>query len=78
MSRLIRRGDRVQYTAQFLRNFGLHTGDVPFMVGTVIEVKSHKNWRGDSATVRFDGDKQTYSILLTNLVSVDRKHMEAR
>lgn len=71
-------GDRVQYSSSFLRNFGIHSGDVPFMVGTVVALKTGKHWRSNRAVVRWDGDENTLSILKINLVLANRKHLEER
>lgn len=71
-------GDRVQYSSSFLKCFGIHSGDVPFMVGTVVEIKSGDHWHSNRAVVRFDGDDTTRSINKNNLVLSNRKHLEER
>ncbi len=45
-------GDRVQYTAEFLRSAGFYTGPVPFARGTVAELET---WgRSGSVAVRVE------------------------
>ena len=43
--RAIELGDRVAYSAAFLRSTGQHTGRVPFLRGTVRAVEGNAHWR---------------------------------
>ena len=71
-------GDRVQYSSNFLKCFGIHSGDIPFMVGTVVKIKSGNHWNSNRAVVRWDGETNTQSINKNNLVLANRKHLEER
>ena len=68
----INKGDLVGYSAQFLRNTGQLTGDVPSMTGVVKEIR-----RGVMADVVWDYG-ETYPVLCVNLWPVDKRHLEPR
>jgi len=68
----INQGDFVCYSAQFLRNTGQLTGDVPAMTGVVEEIR-----RGVLATVAWDCG-ETFPVLCVNLWPIDKRHLEPR
>lgn len=66
-------GDRVRYSAQFLRNTGQLTGEVPFARGTVVGTLEGPGYV--LVRVTWDApllDRLTWRVLSTNLEKVAR------
>jgi len=80
----LQQGDRVAFARHWLRSTGNFTGDVPFMRGTVEHV--HDLGQGlRVVTVAWDarlangqiGEACTWKALESNLVRLDRIHLES-
>lgn len=68
-------GDRVRYSAKFLRSVGLFTGPIPFAIGTVENLAPFGSPGRYLATVKWDNDANgelPSRILSVNLVCVGR------
>ena len=65
-------GDRVAYSVDFLRSTGQTTGDVPFLRGTVVEVRRLGD--NDLVHVRWDGgmygSREVVRVIAPNLAHV--------
>jgi hypothetical protein len=72
----INAGDRVMYSARFLRTAGIYTGEIPFMRGTVKELKTIG--KHQFATVQWDGsdDEDLRTLRTENLTRADSLHTE--
>ena len=68
-AKLFKSGDRVMYSAAFLKATFQHVGDIPFRVGTVAEVFEHISpTAGQYLTVLWDGKDEPKGVLACNLV----------
>jgi hypothetical protein len=68
-------GDRVAFAAAFLKSTAQHTGEVPFMRGTVTEQVDHSpDFR--LVTVQWDG-RGFSKVLASNLTLVSRIAIDA-
>jgi hypothetical protein len=65
----------VQYAREFLVSTGTYTGDVPFAVGTVLELSGVES--SMVALVSWDRPGLPERVNTWNLVRVDRKHLES-
>ena len=74
MRREIQAGDRVQYSATFLRSIGTHTGELCFAVGTVAEVEHHGGTT--LAVIDWTISRMPRCVNVANLVRVADKHLE--
>ena len=61
-------GDRVAYSAQWLRNVGLQTGDMPQLRGTVVELKDLGS--RVIATVDWDLNGAPYTVMRVLVVNL--------
>ena len=72
MSKNINIGDKVCYSANYLRSTGQYTGDIPFARGIVTELKSY----GDDfiiATIDWEDDRIPVTVNVENLSRVTEK-----
>jgi len=76
MTKSFQLGDRVMYAREFLRNTGQMTGEVPFDVGTVINIKA-KGEECEVCAVQWDSDRR-YLVRSSNLIRESEKHLESR
>ena len=74
MRREIQAGDRVQYSATFLRSIGTYTGEICFAAGTVREVERHGGTT--IAVIDWTIARMPRCANVANLVAVADKHME--
>jgi hypothetical protein len=74
MRREIKAGDRVQYSATFLRSIGVCTGELCFATGTVTEVERHGGTT--LATIDWTISRMPQTVNVANLVNVADKHLE--
>lgn len=74
MRREIQAGDRVQYSAKFLRSIGTHTGPICFAVGTVTEIE--RCGGTTLATIDWAASRMPRVVNVANLVTVADKHLE--
>lgn len=75
MIREIQVGDRVQYSAKFLKSIGACTGWICFAVGVVTKIERH----GGTAIADIAWENTSRMPLVVNvenLVPVDQKHLE--
>jgi len=70
----IRLGDRVAYSARFLRSIGCQTGPMPAARGRVTAVRSHAGVT--LAAVAWNDPTMPESVNVANLVSVTDMHLE--
>ena len=76
MKRSIQAGDRVQYSARWLRSTGTHAGPICFVVGTVQTIRGYGSGCR-IATVSWDDDPgEPLPVAVANLVTVADKHLE--
>jgi len=62
------------YAREFLRNTGQMTGEVPFDVGTVTDIKS-KGEKYELCLVSWDSGR-AYMVRSSNLILESEKHLE--
>jgi hypothetical protein len=74
MRREIQPGDRVQYSATFLRSIGTHAGELCFAAGTVAEVERHGGTT--IAVIDWTIARMPRCANIANLVRVADKHLE--
>ena len=67
-------GDKVAYSATFLKSTGQHTGPIPFARGVVADIKNHGGV--ELATVNWDTPEAPEKVHVKNLVKVDKMHLE--
>lgn len=78
-------GDRVAFSAKFLRAIAVYTGPKPFLRGTVIEIQPFGSDVPDLVTVAWDarlasgemGHAHEGHVLATNLTLVSRLAFDA-
>lgn len=76
--RAIQEGDRVAYSATFLRSIGCQTGPACFVRGVVTAVRQYGGRSGPTiATVRWDDPAEGDAVNVVNLVRVADMHMES-
>lgn len=68
-------GDRVAFSAKYLKATQQYSGEKPFRRGTVIST-TLEEYDPYLVTIEWDGGKKG-SALSSNLVHVDRIHLEA-
>jgi len=64
----VKTGDRVAYSAAWLRSIGCYSGDLPALRGEVLKVQPLG--RQQLATVQWAGEDQPAKVLVTNLALV--------
>lgn len=64
-------GDKVAYSATFLKSTGQHTGPIPFARGVVDAISNY-----GVAVVNWDTPEAPEKVHVKNLVKVDRMHLE--
>lgn len=64
----IKTGDRVAYSARFLRSIGAYTGDLPFARGTVTEIK--KLGETTIAVIDWGNEEMASKVNVVNLCRV--------
>lgn len=69
---MIKAGDRVMISRKFLYSCQIYTGDVPFWVGTVEEIREPLG----IAYVQWDGKLGPSAWLLMNLTKKENLHKE--
>lgn len=65
----IKVGDRVKYSARFLRSISEYTGDLPFAVGVVKEIKQLSP-KTELAIVDWDNESLPKKVLTCNLATI--------
>ena len=70
----IRVGDKVGYSAAFLKSTGEHAGPIPHARGVVTDIKKHGPV--ELATIKWDTPEAPEKVNTKNLVKVDRMHLE--
>jgi hypothetical protein len=70
----IRPGDRVAYSAKFLRSIGCQTGPMPFARGRVITMRHYSG--ATLATVEWDEPSRIDTVNVANLIAVDSIGLE--
>ena len=74
MNRPIQTGDRVAYSAKFLRSIGCQTGPIPFARGRVIVMR---HYAGTTlATVEWRDPAMMDTVNVANLIPVDGMGLE--
>ena len=68
-------GDRVAYSAAFLKSTGQHTGPVPFLRGAVHSVESFGEHQ--LVAINWDGVERLGKVISPNLTLVDRIAIDA-
>lgn len=73
----IKPGDRVKYSARFLRSIACHTGPACFATGTVTTTNRYGGRSGVTvATVAWDDPHEGEAVNVANLVRVEDMHLE--
>lgn len=77
MRREIQTGDRVMYSATFLRSIGCHAGRPCFARGTVAAIERVGGRSGVTvATVAWDDPDEGEAVAVQNLVRDEDRHLE--
>ena len=74
MNRPIQTGDRVAYSAKFLRSIGCQTGPIPFARGRVIVMRHYAG--ATLATVAWNDPTMPDGVNVANLIAVDDMGLE--
>lgn len=73
----IKPGDRVKYSARFLRSIACQTGPACFVTGTVTTTNRYGGRSGVTvATVAWDDPHDGEAVNVANLVRVEDMHLE--